>query len=386
MNSYVQIIGDSHTEIWGMSGRARLARLLERIDGITIITDESELPDGAPIIFLRGDYLFNSRLLPALVRLENEFALYDRHSNAVVAIRTDNYDSGIFETCRATGSAARIEPDDLVSPYDNRLKKYEPARVRRISADNREALEQELFSSSYKGVTDLVTKWLWPRPAMWATKICARLKLKPNHVTLFSLVLAILAGYAFWQGEFVGGLLLGWFMTFLDTVDGKLARVTLTSSRFGDLLDHGLDLVHPPFWYIAWGVGLTVQMPEVTPLTTLLGLMLAAYVGGRLCEGIFQHYIASFSIFMWQPVDSLTRLITARRNPNLLILTAALLAGRPDTGLVIVVAWHLLSTLFLLIRLAMAWKAKQDQGPLLSWLSAIGPGNRHNRLALKIFT
>ena len=42
-------------------------------------------------------------------------------------------------------------------------------------------------------------------------------------------------------------------MTFLDTVDGKLARVTLTSSPFGNVLDHSLDLIHPPFWYWAWG-------------------------------------------------------------------------------------------------------------------------------------
>ena len=44
-------------------------------------------------------------------------------------------------------------------------------------------------------------------------------------------------------------------MTFLDTVDGKLARTTLTSSKWGDIFDHGIDLVHPPFWYVAWGAG-----------------------------------------------------------------------------------------------------------------------------------
>jgi phosphatidylglycerophosphate synthase len=53
-------------------------------------------------------------------------------------------------------------------------------------------------------------------------------------------------------------------MTFLDTVDGKLARVTLTSSRIGDVLDHGLDLLHPPFWYLAWGIGLATAMPVAT--------------------------------------------------------------------------------------------------------------------------
>ena len=50
-------------------------------------------------------------------------------------------------------------------------------------------------------------------------------------------------------------------MTFLDTVDGKLARVTVTSSRVGHVLDHGVDLIHPPLWYIAWGLGLATFAP-----------------------------------------------------------------------------------------------------------------------------
>src|SRR3546814_17463336 len=52
------------------------------------------------------------------------------------------------------------------------------------------------------------------------------------------------------------GLVAAYAMTFLDTVDGKLARVTLTSSPIGNVFDHGIDLVHPPFWWWAWIVGL----------------------------------------------------------------------------------------------------------------------------------
>jgi phosphatidylglycerophosphate synthase len=39
----------------------------------------------------------------------------------------------------------------------------------------------------------------------------------------------------FWHGDYGWGLLAGWVMTFLDTVDGMLARVTLTATRFGNL-------------------------------------------------------------------------------------------------------------------------------------------------------
>ena len=130
-----------------------------------------------------------------------------------------------------------------------------PARTSSpISKDNRRRVRT--ISRSYKGVTDLVTKWLWPIPAFWTVRVCVRFGIRPNHVTLLSLVFAVLAGVAFWHGHYGIGLVMGWLMTFMDTVDGKLARVTVTSSRFGDVLDHGLDIIHPPLWYIAWGVGL----------------------------------------------------------------------------------------------------------------------------------
>ena len=44
-------------------------------------------------------------------------------------------------------------------------------------------------------------------------------------------------------------------------------------------------------------------------------------------------------IHVWRPIDSQFRLITARRNPNMVILVAALLFGRPDVGLELVAWW-----------------------------------------------
>jgi phosphatidylglycerophosphate synthase len=196
---------------------------------------------------------------------------------------------------------------------------------------------------------------------------------------------AVLAGIAFWYGFYGSGLVMGWFMTFLDTVDGKLARVTVTSSRFGDVLDHGLDIIHPPLWYIAWGMGLSADYSLSSHLPLLFGLILIGYIGGRLCEGAFQFWVASFDIFIWRPLDSFNRLITARRNPNLILLTLGWLAGRPDIGLLSVVIWHLLSTSFLLVRVAMGWLSRRSRGPLHSWFEEIVAGQDEGKLALRIF-
>ena len=186
-------------------------------------------------------------------------------------------------------------------------------------------------------------------------------------VTLTGLLLVIYAGYAFYQGDYWLGLLAGWFMTFLDTVDGKLARVTIKSSRIGHVLDHGMDIIHPPFWYMLWGMSLTGPLWGWS-LVELYWWLFAGYIGGRLIEAAF-HGLGPCSLFDWRPFDAYFRLITGRRNPCLIIMTVALALGRPDLAFLGVVGWTVVSTGVLLIRLAQATAVRMAGGPLTSWLA-----------------
>ena len=60
--------------------------------------------------------------------------------------------------------------------------------------------------------------------------------------------------------------------------------------------------------------------------------------------------------------------MTARRNPNMVILTVALLFFVPDIGLVAVAAWTAISCLFHLVRLFQAWVLRARGRPIESWL------------------
>jgi len=388
---FVHIIGNSKIGLWGMDGRTRLERMLETIKTATVVKEVSQLTETDPVLLLRADYLFDGRVISALMALREPAILVAPLNEVSVAILTDGKNAAAM--CEVLNEK-RPAPDDLsvrtlkdlpIQVQQN-LKKKDPPYVLPIRRCNQAELESELFAASYKGVTDLVTKWLWPWPAFMATRLCVRLGLKPNHVTLLSLVLAVLAGVAFWYGAFGIGLIMAWLMTFLDTVDGKLARVTLTSSKLGDVLDHGLDIIHPPLWYWAWGVGLMATATPVADLELLAWLMFIGYVGGRLCEGAFQFWLASFDIFIWCKVDSFHRLITARRNPNLILLTAGWMADRPDIGFILVVSWHLFSTLFLVYRLFAAWQSRSQDGVLHSWMEGIDPVRDRQQFAVRIFT
>ena len=154
---------------------------------------------------------------------------------------------------------------------------------------------------------------------------------------------------------------------------------------FGDVLDHGLDIIHPPLWYMAWGVGLTAELTQVSDLQLMFSLILIGYIGGRLCEGAFQFWIASFDIFIWRPLDSFNRLITARRNPNLILLTFGWFIDRPDIGLWSVIIWHLLSTIFLAGRVMMGWQARQSKGLYDHGSRTLFPVRMREKLAVRIF-
>ncbi len=396
MTIYAHIIQDSPVPHWGLTSRRRMLRVLHSAGVTDIVDDIASLPESGSVILLRGDYLFDDRVIKYMVDSQDVLLQISNGPGreivgAKVSSRLVGPAADIIKGADNGRSlpAVRTETLETLSlSFQQQLLKFEPPFVLPITAENRRDLERRLFDASYKGVTDLVTKWIWPAPARWAVGQCVRLGLRPNHVTVIGLLLVILACFFFARGSYGWGLLAGWLMTFLDTVDGKLARVTVTSSRFGHYFDHIIDLVHPPIWYILWGVGLGVTRLDVIGLSlaAVCWLIVAGYMVGRLVEGVFLAWLGKFGIFCWRPVDSYFRLITARRNPCMIFLTAGALLGRPDVGLAAVAVWTVLTTVFLCIRLAMAMYRQRVDGSIRSWFLDIDPTNPSQLLAVKLFT
>lgn len=374
MTLHIHLIGECPVSIWGLSSEERLRRVFARIGGAEFVTDLEKAPKTEPLLLLRSDYLFDERVLKSLVGTGNTLLMVGDIPVAatVSAEMAEPVAMVLSDGARATPEGLKVESvQSISSAYQEQLRKSDPNYVYRITEENRPALEQHLFNSAYKGITDLVTKWAWPVPAKRVVHWCVDYGIRPNHVTGFSWLLALLAVFLFAYGHLFLGLLSGWLMTFLDTVDGKLARVTVTSSKVGHFFDHILDILHPPFWYWAWGAGLVIYEPAVLDYswdTTFWWFIFGGYLVGRAVEGLFQLFFGDFGIFSWKPLDSYTRLITARRNPCMVLLTLGFLADRPDLGFEAIALLTLLSSLFLILRFAMACIARMTSGPIHSWL------------------
>ena len=396
MGLYIYFSHECPVQIWGLTSQQRIERVLKGVATSCTLEEVNTLSDGDSVLILRGDYLFDDRLVKYLAATPNIILhLNNGQQEVAVAVHVSAHHAqralNVIERKEIADSLPEVQSQTLATmslSFQEKLRKFEPPFVLPITADKQLELERRLFDWSYKGITDLITKWAWPRPARWVVGHCVRLHIRPNHVTLVGLLLVIFAGILFSYGHYGWGLLAGWLMTFLDTVDGKLARVTVTSSKFGHYFDHIIDLVHPPIWYILWGLGLPAAQVDNLglPLNTLFYLILFGYVAGRLTEGSFQWFLGRFGLFCWRPLDSYFRLITARRNPNMIFLTLSYLIGRPDLGLLAVVFWTVASTIFLLLRLMLAGYVRFSQGPLKSWLSDADQPMYDKSLAVRLFT
>lgn len=359
------IVGHCELRIWGLPSPVRLRRQLARVGATADV-------EAAPrVVLLRADWVYDEAIIRSLVTAPNELALMTAEGQciALVVSRPRRAEvAPLLEAGSAPADLRHVTPEQLADGYNDTLRKREPPYLMPLTPESVRAIEARVFRGAYKGVTDLVTLYVWPGPARTVTRWCANLGITPNMVTSASLVLVIAAMWAFWQGHFVLGLLAAWPMTFLDTVDGKLARVTLQSSPFGNVFDHSIDLIHPPLWWWAWIVGLSAAGLPLENSSLVLTVIVAGYVLQRLEEGLFIVFF-KMDMHVWRPFDSRLRLITARRNPNLLILTAATLIGRPDWGIVAVAVWIALCLVIHGLRLGQAALARR-QGPLRSWLAS----------------
>lgn len=371
MRKIAWITGDAPGRLWGLDSRERLRRQLATLEIPTADALEPLASGAGRVLILDAGYLFEIATLEGLAAHERAVLRCEEDGRVAAAITPAGdavaANERLGKGADVGGDFADLAPRDLEG-YDRQLRRSSPPVLAPITRDARERLEALLYGNAYKGITDLVTKWCWPGPARRVVRWCADAGIRPNTVTLAGALLVVAATLLFWQGAYAAGLASDWLMTFLDTVDGKLARVTVTSSRVGHVLDHGIDLVHPPFWYVAWGVSLgEASLPGGLAAETGCWLVTVAYVAGRLLEALF-HQLGDCGVFAWRPFDAYFRLVAARRNPCLIVLTLLLALAGPAMAFVGVVAWMVASTLVLAVRLAQAARVRWQHGPLDAWL------------------
>ncbi|HEY4545915.1 MAG TPA: CDP-alcohol phosphatidyltransferase family protein [Pedomonas sp.] len=362
------IVGDCATPIWGLTSHERIRRIF-KARGVPLSDGGAFAPDDR-VVLADARFAFD----PAWMRAVLEQPTVLTWDGKPILANVTGKDADAVRRAMETGEAWTAPADVILmaadgdaTVYNHELRKRERPFVEPLLPETVRSIERQSYYGAYKGVTDLLTKYAWPELALVLTRWAAKLGLTPNMVTAVGFVLCIGATFAFFEGYLWTGMLMGWTMMVLDTVDGKLARCTITSSAIGNVFDHGIDLIHPPFWYWGWLAGLAAYGTPIgaEAYEMLLWIIFGTYILGRVIEGIFE-WRYKMHIHVWRKIDSQFRLITARRNPNVLILLVALALGRPDVGIFLVALWSILSLLFHTVRLVQAFASRK---PIVSWMS-----------------
>ncbi|WP_137870141.1 CDP-alcohol phosphatidyltransferase family protein [Sphingopyxis sp. 2PD] len=353
------LIGDNSTLLWGMTNAERLRRMA-RAEGLL-----DTPPASGARLFVNLDYVFDPVWLRHIVTLPGTVVM---DGDALVMAHLTG-GLGPDDIAAHRDALTIIDYRDNPQIYNRQLRKLDTPFIQRLTPETRREIERKSYFGAYKGVTDALTKYLWPELALWLTRIAASIGMTPNMVTAIGAALCVYATYLFAHGQYWTGMLAAFIFMVLDTVDGKLARCTITSSKWGNVADHGVDLIHPPFWWYFWGVGLGAWGLALSDQTFLLVMiaLVAGYVLQRVIEGMF---IKDFGmdVHVWRRFDSQFRLITARRNPNIAILFFATLAGRPDIGLIAVAWWTVISLIVHAVQLAQAYAQRRAGRPIVSWM------------------
>ena len=295
---------DTEVELLEMGGRAADLSMLATIDNHL---DESFLQ-------LRAEYVYDRRAIESMLSSSpNTFLVshfppkasdHVKSSEAAVQNNDATYFYGLSLLQRSF--VARIS-EELDPGADQDLGKALAARDSRVDihtldlseipsyvVDMRRSLPVACFTvqddedlgvgqailmeSTQKGVLDLPAQYLHPVPENWITRRLVDTGVTPTHVTLVSNLIAFAAVGLFWRGELAVGVLMAMAVGVLDGVDGKLARLKLVYSRFGDRLDHVLDLLYEPLWYLAIGSFLSGTAEDSNlPLLIGAGIILFSF-------------------------------------------------------------------------------------------------------------
>jgi phosphatidylglycerophosphate synthase len=309
------------------------------------------LADG-PLVVLDGSNVIDPRLIDFLLATDDTpsclAARGDGKERAVVLLLQPELleaipvgAANLCEVADALVAAARIAPlDEAKFPaYINKLRRTLPYWLYAVhDADARQRLQRQMFWDNYKGSTDLLTRYVYP-PLVWPlVRLCVWLRIHPNTVTVLSILLAIAVVPLFMNSHFLYGFLCAYAMSVLDSVDGKLARLTLTDSKIGNAMDHGTDIVHPPFWYFAFAWGLGAQTTS-DPLYQAAIWLTVFYIADRIVLGVAK-YRLGFALHAATRLDAWVRSFIARRNITMSIMALSVLVGEGAMGLYIITAWQ----------------------------------------------
>ena len=329
---------------------------LNASEGETLV-DHLKL-DPSNYLVLQGNTIVDPRILDLLIEKAsgNETINIQSgdHAPAAFTITSGVIDkikpeSDLIAVAKST-STETVKTSDMDSYIAKMRRRMEPFLFEIDNPEILKKVEKVAFTSIYKGATDFITKYVWPLPTRWMVHLISPTGITPNQITYVSMVLSFGAIPFFFMGWFWIAWIMGIVMSFLDTLDGKLARLTQRTSDAGHWLDNASDTIYLWLWYAGIGWYFAEDILDFQDINVIAAWSLVGFFTiDKIITGLFKKLFGA-QLHDFAPIDWHARVYIARRNPFLVVLLIGLIINDPVFGLHAMAVWQTATFAFHMMR------------------------------------
>jgi phosphatidylglycerophosphate synthase len=285
-------------------------------------------------IVVAADLLVDERLLAWLSVQTADVMLSPREGDrpaTAALLRAQSLEAPGAEAARIKVVAA-----DSLPAYWESMHGEVPIHLRRIASE-RDAEDgwRILLDYIQRRTLELPARYFDPFFENLIVRRLAPTAITANQVTLITTVLGFAVAGLYLTGWLRLGVLLAIFVEVLDGVDGKLARITRTTSKAGEY-EHILDFFYENSWWLALGRFLS---RHGSPSAWTAAILMVAF-------DLTDNIVYSIADVKWhRSVDNATpflsrfRLIAGRRNIYTWIFLPGFFLGAPAFSFYLAVAW-----------------------------------------------
>ena len=325
------------------------------------------------LLVLRGDFVFDTRLLELIDSRQTSAALIDSAPPANLAPVLQSlpptshghfcgaallsrdwvraHSGALVDAIRNDIATGRIERVDIAA------RSWHSATMRRDLRPywfpaplpaHCKTVERVLRDAAQKGALDFPALIHAPIENFVIERLC-KTRITPNQLTFFTNVAAWTATFLFATGQLAWGVVLALCVGVLDGLDGKQARVKVETSRAGKL-EHILDAIFENSWWLAlaWYLQRSGELTSAFFFVLLLG---AAEAGAALAKWSSLRFLRT-SLYELGRFDLFVRLIGARRNVHIWILAVGVLLGSAASAFIVMAWWEVVTSVVQLSRVA----------------------------------
>ena len=211
-----------------------------------------------------------------------------------------------------------------------------PLHLHRVASEaDAEQAWQILLDHIQRRTLDLPARYFDPVFETLLVRRLAPTAITANQVTAVTTVLGFVVCALYCAGWLRAGVLLAIFVEVLDGVDGKLARITRTTSRLGEY-EHVFDFFYENSWYL--GLASFLSRNGLPSAWTATALIIAFDLTDNIVYAVMDKK-AGRSLDNASPFLARFRLIAGRRNIYTWLFLPGFFLGVPAFSFYLAVVW-----------------------------------------------